>query len=174
MTYIIGQIISLIKLLHSENGAQQIAAGITLGILLGFSPLLSLQGILITLLLFVLRVQLGAAITAVALTKLFAALLMGTLSSIGDYALRMEIFQPLYIMLFNAPLIPYTKFNHTVVMGGFVLSLLIGPIIYFFILIAVKKYQFAIVDKIRNTAIAKGVKASSIVQWYIKYLNLMK
>ena len=126
MSYIISQIISLIKLLHSENGSKQIAAGLTLGLLLGLSPLISLQGLIIIILLLILRVQIGAAFAMAAVTKVLSIMMVAPLALVGEKVLSLNQLKPLFTLLYNLPLFPYTNFNHSVVMGGLVISIILA------------------------------------------------
>jgi uncharacterized protein (TIGR03546 family) len=174
LSYIIGQVISLIKLLHSENGAGQIAAGLTLGLLMGLSPIVSIQGLIFIILLLALRVQIGAALAMTAVTKFFAVILISPLASTGAFVLEMKQLNGLFIKMYNAPIIPFTNFNHSVVMGGFVFSVVFGPMIFILFLILIKKYQLNAVEKVRHSKVGKAIQASSLYQWYLKYSNLTK
>ncbi len=174
MSYIIGQLISLIKLLHSENGAGQIAAGLTIGFLMGLSPIASLQSLLFIIILLCFRVQIGAALAMAAITKVSSIGLISPLASVGSWALELSFLQSTYTTLFNMPIIPFSKFNHSVVMGGLVFSLTLGPILFILFYLLVKKYQVAALESVRNSTIGKAIKASTIYQWYLKYLNLTR
>ena len=174
MSYIISQFISLIRLLHSESGHIQVAAGMTIGILMGLSPIISLQGLLICLLLLTLRIQIGAALAVAGLTKFLALFLTPFMADIGEFVLIMPSLGRLFTTLYNMPLVPLTKFNHSVIMGGLVLSLGLAPILFFIFLALVKKYQSIALEKVNNSKLGKAIKASSAYQWYIKYENLTK
>jgi len=174
LSYIIGQVISLIKLLHSENGAGQIAAGLTLGFLLGLSPLFSIQGLLFILVLLIFRIQIGAALAMSALTKILAIGLVSPLAMIGEQVLELKSLFPLFMTMYNAPVIPLTKFNHTVVMGGLIFSIFLGPILFIIFYQLVKRYQKAAADKINKSKWGKAIKASTLYQLYLKYSNLTK
>ena len=174
MSFLIGQIISLVRLLHSENGANQIASGLTIGFLIGLSPLVSLQGAILVLLLLILRVQIGAAIALAGLTKFLAILITPVLSSIGEIVLSSSLLRPIFTQLYNLPIVPYTKFNHSVVMGGLVASILLSPLLYFFFTKVIRRYQHKVVSKIKETKLFKAIRASSLAQWYLKYENLSR
>ena len=174
MSYIISQIISLIKLLHSENGSKQIAAGLTLGLLLGLSPLISLQGLIIIILLLILRVQIGAAFAMAAVTKVLSIMMVAPLALVGEKVLSLNQLKPLFTLLYNLPLFPYTNFNHSVVMGGLVISIILGPALFLVFQFLINKYQVAAVEKIRNTKLWRAIQASTLYQWYVKYTALTK
>ena len=174
MSYIIGQFISLIKLLHSENGAGQIAAGLTLGFLLGLSPIISIQGLILIFILLIFRIQIGAAFAMSAVTKVIAIALVSPLAIIGEKILETEALTPIFTTMYNMPIVPFTKFNHTVVMGGLFFSITLGPILFFIFYFLVQKYQESAVEKINKSKLGKVIKASTLYQLYLKYSNLTK
>lgn len=61
MTVLLKQLFAFFKLLNSEDGENQLAAGLALGVILGFSPFLSLQTLIVLFLIFLFRIQMGAA-----------------------------------------------------------------------------------------------------------------
>jgi len=174
LSYLIGQFISLIKLLHSENGASQIAAGCTIGLLLGLSPLASIQGFTLVILLVSMRVQIGAALAMTAITKLFAIVSLPLLATIGEYVLSAKILKGIFTQMYNLPLLPYTKFNHSSVMGGLIISILLGAPIFFGFRYIVNKYQLKALERVKKTKIWKAIKASTLYQWYAKYESITK
>lgn len=71
MTLLLKQLFGFFKLLNSETGTNQIAAGVACGFILGMTPALSLQTLLVFACIFVFRIQIGAAfITAFFLNSL--------------------------------------------------------------------------------------------------------
>ena len=73
MTLLLKQLFSLINLLNSDTGVNQIAAGFACGLILGFAPVLSLQALLVFICIFLFRIQLGAAL----LSAFFFAFIRG-------------------------------------------------------------------------------------------------
>jgi uncharacterized protein (TIGR03546 family) len=60
MTLLLKQLYSFFQLLNSDTGTNQLASGLALGLVLGFSPFLSLQTLIVFIIVFFFRVQLGA------------------------------------------------------------------------------------------------------------------
>ena len=52
MSILLKQLFAFFKLLNSDNGTNQLASGLALGVVLGFSPFLSLQTFLVLSLVF--------------------------------------------------------------------------------------------------------------------------
>ena len=174
MSLILKQIFNLIKLLHSESGDRSIALGIALGFILGMSPLLSLQAIFVILILLVFRIQIGACIVSSFFFKFMAFLLSPVFDKAGRLVLETESLKPAFTSLYNMPIIPYTKFYNSVVMGAGITSIVLAPIIYFIFKAVIKKYRAGVVSKTNNSKIWKAFKATKIIQWYLKYDEIKK
>ncbi len=169
MTLMLKQFFNFLKLLNSETGSNQIAAGIALGFILGFSPLLSLQGLLVILIMLFFRVQIGAAFISSFFFAFVAYLLDPVCNAIGQSVLEMESLRPLFTELYNMPIVPLTKFYNSLVMGSGVLGFLLSPVIFFLAKVAIHKYRATIVARFKHTKFWKLVKATSLYQWYAKY-----
>lgn len=172
MTLLIKQLLNLIKMLHSENGTTQIAWGLTLGVFLGFSPFFSLQSFLILTILFFFRVQFGAAFLSAFVFKFIAFLIDPLANRLGQWALEETSLRPLWTNLYNIPLLPYTRFNNSIVMGSFLVALILSPFLYFFFIFAVKKYRTSIVARFEKSKAFKALQASKFYVWYSKYNDL--
>ena len=169
MAFIIRYIISLIQLLHSENGDKQLAWGIVLGAFWGISPFISLQGLVVLLILLLFRVQFGMAFVSAFIFKFLFTFLAPVMHQLGSFTLEIESLKTLYTWGTNTPLIPFTKFNHSVVMGGLIVGIILAPVNYFLSLYMIRKYRSTVVERVKNSKIAKVIKASSLYKVYEKY-----
>jgi len=169
---LIKQLLGLLKLLNSETGTNQIAAGVALGFILGQSPMLSLQAIAVFVLIFFFRIQMGAAFLSAAFFKLLGLALVPLYASLGEWVLTMPSLESLFTTFYNMPLIPLTRFNNTVVMGSGLLGFLLFPVIFLLTKILVSKYRKLIVERFQETKIWKMWKASAIYKLYFNYEKL--
>ncbi len=133
MTILIKQLIGLIQLLHSDTGQNQIAAGLSFGVFLGFAPFMSLQTLLVLFFVFILRVQLGAAFLSAFFFKFIAYLLDPVADPIGRQLLENETLRPLWTKMYNIPLLPMTRFNNSIILGSFAISVILCPILFLFL-----------------------------------------
>ena len=131
MTLILKQLFGLIRLLNSETETPQIVAGVTCGFILGMTPTLSLQSLLIFICLFFFRIQLGTALISAFFFSFIAYILDPLFHTIGENILNANVFKDIFIILYNMPIIPYTRFNNTIVMGSGVVSITLSPLIFF-------------------------------------------
>lgn len=172
MTLLIKQIISFIQLLHSDTGKNQMAAGLAFGVFLGFAPFISIQTFLVLLIVFLFRVQLGAAFLSAFFFKFVAYLLDPVADPIGRSMLENASLRPLWTHMYNVPLLPMTRFNNSIIMGSFLISLILCPILFFVFRILIEKYQTNFVQKFEQTKAWKAFKASKFYFWYEKYNDL--
>ncbi|MGE4132536.1 MAG: TIGR03546 family protein [Bdellovibrionales bacterium] len=172
MTLILKQLFGFIKLLNSETGHNQIAAGIACGFILGMTPSLSLQTLLVFLVIFFFRVQAGAAFLAAFFFKFAAYLLDPVFHAVGSSVLEIPSLQGLYTTLYNMPIVPLTRFNNTIVMGSGVVTVICFPFVFFGSRVLVMKYRVTVVEKFKQTKLWKAIKATSLYNWYYKYDNL--
>lgn len=172
MTILLKQIINLIKLLHSDNGQSQIAAGLAFGVFLGFAPFLSLQTLMVLFIVFMFRVQLGAAFLSAFFFKFVAYLLDPVADPIGRSLLENESLRPLWSSMYNIPFLPMTRFNNSIVLGSFAISIILCPIFFFIFKKLVVQYQSSVVQKFESSKLWKVFKATKFYDWYSKYNNL--
>lgn len=172
MTFLLKQIFGFLKLLNSDKGTNQIAAGIACGLILGFAPALSLQTLLVIAVLFFFRIQIGAA-TIFAFFFSFVAWILDPIHHmIGQTVLESEGLLPLFTEMYNMPLVPLTRFNNSIVMGSGLVAIALSPIVFFASRIAIAKYRETIVARFQQTKFWKAVQATSLYKFYATYDQL--
>jgi uncharacterized protein (TIGR03546 family) len=172
MSVILKQIFTFLKLLNSDTGENQLASGIACGLILGFAPALSLQTIIVFILLFFLRIQMGAAFVFAFLFAFIAYLFDPLFHQLGVLVLENESLKPLFTTMFNMPIIPFTKFYNTVVMGAGIASFLLFPVVFFVSKKLIVKYRETVVARFENSAFFKAIKGTVFYKWYSKYNEL--
>jgi uncharacterized protein (TIGR03546 family) len=162
-----------IAIFREGQTPRQVAGGFALGSMVGLSPVFTLQGLLIWLVILVLDVNLSAAILAFTLCSIFAYLLDPFFHWLGFQILvNLEPFRALWTSLYNAPVAPLTRFNNTVVMGSFVIALVLALPIYFTFKRLVILYRKTIGARVEKLKLYQIIKQSSLVQWYTKIRDL--
>ncbi|HNW45568.1 MAG TPA: hypothetical protein PKI19_13785, partial [Elusimicrobiales bacterium] len=75
---------------------------------------------------------------------------------------------PLWTSLYNMPVMPWTGFNNTVMIGG----LIFGAVLFAPVYLAARKgaaiYNERYKTKIMNSRLVKGLKGSWLFDWYFK------
>ncbi len=172
MAFLLKQIYGFIKLLNSDTGLNQIAAGIACGFVLGMTPAFSLQTLLIFFCLFIFRIQMGAAFLTGGLFALFAFFLDPVFDRVGGWVLELPALQGVFTQLYHMPIIPFTRFYNTVVMGSGVVALALSPLVFILGRVLVQKYREKIATRIQNSKWFKSLKSTALYEWYSKYENI--
>jgi len=169
MGLILKQLFAFIKLLNSDTGNISLAAGMTCGFILGMTPTLSLHSLIIFLILFFFRIQIGAALVMAFFFKFVAFILDPVFHSVGSKVLEMKSLEGFFTTLYNMPLIPYTRFNNSIVMGSAVVTFALAPFVFIASQIFINKYREVVVARFKQTKAWKAIEATKFYQWYYKY-----
>jgi uncharacterized protein (TIGR03546 family) len=122
MFYLLRPVRFLAKAVTSENTPRQLAFGFALGLLIGLVPKGNLIAIVLMMMLGAMKVNLGAGMLA-AFAFSWVGLLTDPLTHrIGLTVLEVQSLRPFWTGLYNIPLMPWTHFNNTVVLGSFLLG----------------------------------------------------
>lgn len=172
MTLVLRQLFVFLKLLNSERGANQIAAGVVCGVILGLAPVVSFQAVLVFLVIILFRVQFGAALATAFFVKFIAIPFDPLFHVIGGWILERPTLEPVFTWFYNVPIVPWTRFYNTIVMGSAVLSMLLAPFVFFGSKWLIDRYRRAVVSRFRDTKFWKAWKTTSIYSWYQRYDQL--
>ncbi|MES2964314.1 MAG: TIGR03546 family protein [Bdellovibrionota bacterium] len=172
MVFLLKQIFGFVKLLNSETGHIQIAAGIACGLILGFAPVFSLQTLLVIVLLFFFRIQIGAATLAAFFFKFVAYLIDPLAHSVGSAVLELPSLQALFTTMYNMPIVPLTRFYNSITMGSGVISIVLAIPVFFLAKALVVKYRETVYARFKQTKFFKALKATAVYNWYMKYEEL--
>jgi uncharacterized protein (TIGR03546 family) len=157
---------SIIKALHSDGTPGQVAAGLALGSALGLTPLINVHNLIVFALIVILNVSFGGGMLGWALFVPLGFILDPLFDRIGASLLQAPTLRPMWTELFNTPLVPYTNFNNTVVLGSVVGWLVLTLPIFFAARYGVARYRATIGERVRQSKFYKAVTASQIYNWY--------
>jgi uncharacterized protein (TIGR03546 family) len=157
---------SIIKTLHSAGTPGQVAAGIALGSALGLTPLLNLHNLLIFSLLVLLNVSFGGGMLGWALFVPIGFLLDPAFNAIGLGLLEAPSLRSLWTTWTNTPVLPWTNFNNTVVLGSVVGWLVLGVPIFFAARYGIARYRATVGERVRQSRFYKAVTASKAYDIY--------
>lgn len=169
MGLILKQLFAFIRLLNSDTGTTSLAAGMTCGFILGMTPALSLHALLVFILIFFFRIQIGAALVTAFFFKFIAFLLDPVFHLAGSFVLEMPALAGLFTELYNMPIIPYTRFNNSIVMGSAVITFILSPVVFLMSRKLILKYRETVVERLKTTKVWKAVQATGLYKWYYKY-----
>jgi uncharacterized protein (TIGR03546 family) len=157
---------SIIKTLHSEGTPGQVAAGIALGAALGLTPLVNVHNLIIFSLIVLLNVSFGGGMLGWALFVPLGFLLDPVFDRIGASLLQAPSLRPLWTSWYNTPLVPYTNFNNTVVLGSVIGWLVLTLPIFVAAKYGVARYRATIGARVQQSKFYKAITASQVYNWY--------
>ena len=157
---------SIIKTLHSEGTPGQVALGMALGSVLGLTPLMNLHNLLVFSLIVILNVSFGGAMLGWALFVPLGFILDPVFHRIGLALLEAPGLRGIWTGWYNTPLVPYTNFNNTVVLGSVTAWLILTVPIFFAARYGVAKYRATIGERVRQSRLYKAITASQAYNWY--------
>jgi len=157
---------SIIKTLHSAGTPAQVAAGMALGSALGLTPIMNLHNLVIISLLVLLNVSFGGGMLGWMLFVPVGFLLDPLFDRIGLSLLTTPSLRPLWTNLTNTPVLPYTNFNNTIVLGSFVAWLVLAVPIFFAARYGVSRYRATVGERVRQSRFYRAVTASQVYNIY--------
>jgi uncharacterized protein (TIGR03546 family) len=172
--FIIQYLSKLLKILRSGASPPQIAGGLILGMMMGLSPsFFTLTNLFLVLLLIVLNVNISMAIFSYAIFSGIAYLLDPWFHTLGyNLLVNVQSLRGLWTTLYNTPVVPFTRFNNTVVMGSLVISIGLLLPVYFLSKKLVVSYREKLEPKVQKMKLVKLLKSNQIYLWYEKLRNL--
>src|SRR6266545_6173942 len=157
---------SIIKTLHSDGTPGQVAAGIALGAALGLTPLMNVHNLIVFSLIVLLNVSFGGGMLGWTLFVPIGFLLDPVFDRVGASLLEAPSLRPLWTTWYNTPLVPYTNFNNTVVLGSLVSWLVLAIPIFFAARWGVARYRATLGERVRQSKVYQAITASQAYNWY--------
>ena len=157
---------SIIKTLHSDGTPGQVAAGIALGSALGLTPLMNVHNLIIFSFMVLLNVSFGGGMLGWALFVPLGFILDPVFHAVGLRLLEAPSLREMWTAWYNTPLVPYTNFYNTVVLGSVVSWVVLAVPIYFGAKWGVARYRATIGERVRQSRFYKALTASQVYNWY--------
>ena len=157
---------SIIKTLHSEGTPGQVAAGMALGAALGLTPLMNVHNLIVFSLIVLFNVSFGGGMLGWALFVPLGFILDPVFHAIGLSLLEAPSLRGLWTAMYNTPLVPYTNFNNSVVLGSVVGWLGLSVPIFFAARWGVARYRATIGARVQRSRLYKAITASKAYNVY--------
>ncbi len=162
-----------IKVLRAGESPPLVAGGFVMGFVVGITPLLTLQNVLILVAAILTRVNLASVFFAMFLFSFIAFFFDPVFHNIGYFALaQIENVKPLWTMVYNWPIAPFTRFYNTVVMGSLLTALALTWPVYFLAKKGIIAYRSTWGEKIENSKFIKAVKGNVLFKWYVRMRDM--
>ena len=162
---------SLVSTLHADGTPRQVAFGIALGAALGMTPIANVHSVVVLLLLCVLNVSFGAGMLGWVVFTPVGFMLDPLFDRVGHALLTgSPALTSFWTSLYNAPGIPWTNFNNTVVLGSVVCWLVLFVPIFLAAHWGVVRYRrdfAARIEQSRFMTAMKTSKAFNVWSWFV-------
>ncbi|MFA7567741.1 MAG: TIGR03546 family protein [Alkalispirochaeta sp.] len=146
----------IIAALNANRRPGEIAAAVATGVLLALMPAGNLLWIGIFTATLFLKLNFGMELLVIAILKGIVPLADPALHSLGAAVLTNERLYPLFTALYNVPIVPFTRFNNTVVAGGFVAGVVLWIPLFFLSRLLVVVYRKKVHPRIANSKLVKA------------------
>lgn len=156
----------LLKALQGGGDPRHAAAGLALGAAWGLVPKGNLFSIIFLLLFFFFRVDKAAALASALIFSGAGHLIDGPAHALGLTLLRAGGLKPLWTWLYGLPIVPWTRFNNTVVLGNLAIGLLLYAPLYWAGHRLVAFYQERCAPVVAQWPLIKFLTGLRLVQFY--------
>ncbi len=162
MLVILKFIQNLVGTLNSDGTPRQVAAGIALGAVFGLTPLMNLHNLVLFGLALILNLSMSGVFLGWAVFIPVGFALDPLFDAIGKALLGSGALRPLWTTLYNVPVVPFTNFTNSVVLGSFVFWLVTLVPFYFLWKWAVARYRERVYARLKQWRFFQMITASKL------------
>ena len=165
--WLIGVIRTCINSLYNCNSPAQLSAGILMGMYFGFLPTNLIVGSFLLIILAVFKINIAITILFTGLFSLFGPLLYPLSDVIGtELLINQSALEPLWTTIYNTPILSFSGFNNTVMLGSFIISMILSPVLFIMMHLVIKRsLNSAIFESFMTSTPVKIIKNSKLVTW---------
>jgi uncharacterized protein (TIGR03546 family) len=162
----------LFKALNENRSPNEVAAGVALGMIIGLIPKGNLLALLIWVIIMIFQVNISMATAAIVLFAIFGHITDPVAEKLGFFLLSgVPALKGLWTALYNTPIIPFTNFNNTLVMGNFALGLLLFVPVFFAMRRFVVVYRLRYRERVMQWKLMKAFQASAAFDLYQRWMK---
>ena len=154
------QLLKLFKLLNADVNPMQIATGIAMGMVLGLTPLLSLHNLISLFVICLFRINITAVLVSWVVFSGIAYLLDPVFILVGENLLKNPDLINLWTTLYQQDIWRLAHFNHTLLMGSLVVSLILWLPLVLISRLLIVQYRERILKWVLKSRLVQGLKAS--------------
>ena len=125
MFFIVRPLRVALKALIYESTSGQLALGFAFGLLIGIVPKGNLTAIVLGIILAASRANLGIAAATIVAFSFASPWLDPASHQLGAYLLSHPSLLSMWTKLYNTPVMPWTAFNNSIVLGSFVIGMVL-------------------------------------------------
>jgi uncharacterized protein (TIGR03546 family) len=157
----------LFDLIVDESSPFQISGGVVLGMYLGLTPPLTLHYALLGLVFLLIRLNLLCSMLSFLFFSVVGLVAQPAFDLIGSFLLTgIPSMATLWAALYHSPILPYTRFNNTVVMGSFVFCVFATIPLYLVIQHLVSQFYSRFFYRVTESSLARTWRRSGLCRLY--------
>jgi uncharacterized protein (TIGR03545 family)/uncharacterized protein (TIGR03546 family) len=130
--------------LNSADRSWQLSLALALSLFIALAPVFAPHNLVIYLLAFLINVHLGMFFLGAVIFKAIVYIFDPLIESLGYYVLTLPALEPLWTEIYNNPFLNLSNFNHTMIMGSLVASIILLAPSFFLFQLLTKNYRFLI------------------------------
>lgn len=153
--WFLGSFRSVVTALLANDSTRQIAAGVTIGAVLGLLPKATLLAAFFAVALAALRVNRAAGLAAAGVVAAITPWLDPVLHWLGLRVLGVPSFQPFFAWLYDAPLGPWIGFHNSVGMGALLVGVYLAYPLYLIVRSLLDRLRPRLVRQLERYRIAR-------------------
>jgi uncharacterized protein (TIGR03546 family) len=161
MFFVIKTLRKIVQILQTDISPNQAAYGFAMGLFLGLVPGIMFKTLFFVLVM-ILRVNTGAAFMGSAIFALLSFVIAPISDIVGSFVLKLDFLTAFWTYLYNLPIVPFSKFNNTIVMGNIALSIILFLPVSFGVKKFIPYYRRRWRDKVAQLKIVKLLMAGKI------------
>lgn len=150
--------------LNANSRPGEAAAGFACGIVLALIPASNLLWILLFILFFFMKLHLATMILTTAVFKLFIGIADPLVDMLGLWILEQPALEPAFTQAMNTPVLPFLRFNNTLVAGGLAAGIVLWVPFFFLGRVLILLYRRKVRDKIASSRLVKFFEKTPLLR----------
>ena len=160
----ITMVAKLLAALNANARPGEIAAAAAFGLMLALIPGGNLLWVGLFVLIFFLKIHLATALLVMALARLGVPFADPLIGWVGLKILTIEGLHSIFTGMANAPVLPYTNFNNSLVLGGLLTGIAAWIPVFLLFSFLVRLYRNLLWPKLANSRLVKAFQRLPLVK----------
>ena len=165
----IKQLAQFIAVLNSKTKPGELALSAVLAMFAAFTMPSPLDFWVIFFLVLILNCNISFFFFTLVIWKALAFGIDIAGDKVGYAILTAPFFEKMGNALMTVPIVPFTKFNYTVVMGDFAIAIVLTPLVWLGMVKFVPFYRDKLQSRVEKSGLMKFVKVTDLYKFYQNY-----
>ncbi|MCX7642056.1 MAG: TIGR03546 family protein [Elusimicrobiales bacterium] len=151
-----------------EKNPSSIGLAFAFGFILGIIPKNNLTAHLLFISAFIFKTNIPFFFIATILFSFISFITDKITDPLGYFILNLDCLNDFFSWMYNAPIIPWTDFNNTVVCGGVIIGFIMFLPIYLCFKKLSERYLINLGIKLSKSKVVKILRLSWFFEWYFR------